>query len=120
MSMTQYGGGMKTERRDTPRIPITLEAILSFNNINYQSSITRDISLDGVFVETRRLPPIDNVATELAIKIPTDGRDKYHRFHAQIVRHTGHGVGCSFDMVDTDAYAALLDLVFSRQRRGAI
>lgn len=109
---------MKSERRDTPRIPITLDAILDYNNQNYQHSITRDISLDGVFVESKeaRLPKRGTL--ELAIKLPADGTPRYHRFHAQVVRITNNGAGLLFDRVDTDSYAALLDLVFSRQGRG--
>lgn len=109
---------MKTERRDTPRIPIALEAILNFNNQNYQQSVTRDISLDGCFIETAAQPPARKGPMELAIKLPTEGTQKYHRFQAQVVRITPTGAGLLFDKVDTDAYAALLDLVFSRQGRG--
>lgn len=109
---------MKTERRDTPRIPIALEAILNFSNQNYQQSVTRDISLDGCFVETPVHPPARKGPLELAIKLPTEGTPKYHRFQAQVVRVTPTGAALVFDKVDTDAYAALLDLVFSRQGRG--
>lgn len=109
---------MKSERRDTPRIPITLDAILDYNNQNYQHSITRDISLDGVFVESKETRLPKRGALELAIKLPADGMSKYHRFHAQVVRVTNNGAGLLFDRVDTDSYAALLDLVFSRQGRG--
>jgi len=109
---------MKSERRDTPRIPIALETILNYNNQSYEHSTTRDISLDGAFIESKaaRLPK--RGALELAIKLPVEGAPKYHRFHAQVVRVTNNGAGLLFDRVDTDSYAALLDLVFSRQGRG--
>lgn len=108
---------LKTERRDTPRIPIALEAVLHYNNQSFRQSLTRDISLDGVFVETPTvLPKKSNI--ELAIQLPTEGRPQYHRFQAQVVRVTDGGAGLLFDKVETDAYAALLDLVFSRQGRG--
>lgn len=109
---------MKSERRDTPRIPITLDTILNYNNQNYQHSTTRDISLDGAFVATNNGKPLKKGLLELAIKLPTEGLPKYHRFHAQVVRATETGAALLFDRVDTDSYAALLDLVFSRQGRG--
>lgn len=108
---------MKSERRDTPRIPITLDTIVNYNNQNFQHSTTRDISLDGAFVESKTGLPKKGTM-ELAIKLPVEGRPKYHRFHAQVVRVTEKGAGLVFDRVDTDSYAALLDLVFSRQGRG--
>jgi hypothetical protein len=109
---------MKSERRDTPRIPITLDTILNYNNQNYQHSTTRDISLDGAFIETKSDTAPKKGTMELAIKLPVEGAPKYHRFHAQIVRTTDNGAALLFDKVDTDSYAALLDLVFSRQGRG--
>ena len=109
--------GRKTERRDTPRIPITLDAVLHYNNQSFRHSLTRDISLDGAFIETPvGLSKKGNV--ELAIQLPTEGKQQYHRFQAQVVRVADGGAGLVFDKVDTDAYAALLDLVFSRQGRG--
>ncbi len=109
---------MKSERRDTPRIPITLDTILNYSNNEYQHSITRDISLDGAFIDTKGSGPPSKGLLELAIKLPTNGMPKYHRFHGEIVRTTGNGAALLFDRVETDSYAALLDLVFSRQGRG--
>lgn len=109
---------MNAERRDTPRVPIALDTIVNFNSRNYRHSTTRNISLDGVFIESKNggLPRKGTV--DLAIKLPAEGTNKYHRFHAQIIRSTRYGAGLLFDRVDTDAYAALLDFVFSRQPRG--
>lgn len=109
---------MKSERRDTPRIPITLDAILNYNNPEYQQSVTRDISLDGAFIRTQESTVLKKGAVDLAIKLPTDGAPKYHRFHAQVVRVTTNGAALLFEKIDSDSYAALLDLVFSRQGRG--
>lgn len=109
---------MKNERRDTQRIPITLDTILNYNNQHFQHASTRDISLDGAFVESKSGSLTKKGTMELAIKLPGEGAAKYHRFHAQVVRVANNGAGLLFDRVDTDAYAALLDLVFSRQGRG--
>ena len=109
---------MRPERRDTPRIAVTLEVMLRHDRFGFQPFRTRDISLDGVFVETGQLPIAQNSTVDLAIKLPTDGAQKVHRFHAQTVHVSRDGVGLSFDQVNSDGYAALLDLVFSRQPRG--
>ena len=109
---------MKTERRDTPRIPIALEAVLQFQDQNYRRSVTRDISLDGAFVETRDIDLTRKDQLDLSIRLPTDGEAHYHRFHAHVVRVTETGAALAFDKTETAAYEALLDLVFSRQGRG--
>lgn len=107
----------KSERRDTPRIPIALDTVLHYNNQSFRHSLTRDISLDGAFVETREALTKKG-SLELAISLPTDGKPQFHRFQAQVVRVADGGAGLMFDKVGTEAYAALLDLVFSRQGRG--
>jgi hypothetical protein len=109
---------MKTERRDTLRVPIALDAMLKFNQQGFQLYQTRDISLDGVFVETGPVRLPKKSPLELALKIPADGQNKIHRFRAQVKRLTPHGAGLVFDRADTDAYAALLHLVFSSQPKG--
>ena len=107
---------MKPERRDTPRIPIAIEAIVSTSKSGYQRTVTRDVSLDGALIATgkqkvgRRNKPV-----EIALKLPYDGEEKFHRFHAQVVRTAGGGTGLLFEGVDSEAYAALMNLVFSRQ-----
>ena len=80
---------------------------------------TRDISLDGVFIEARgdALPKRDRF--ELAMKLPEGGGHKVYRFQAQVTRITREGAALSFDAVDSDAYAALMNLVFSQSPRGS-
>ncbi|MBI3899446.1 MAG: PilZ domain-containing protein [Gammaproteobacteria bacterium] len=109
---------MKTERRDTPRIAISLDALLSREAENYQRSVTRDISLDGAFIEAAGRQFVQKDRLELAIRLPSDGAAHYHRFRGQVVRVVNGGAGIAFDRVDTESYEALLDLVFSRQGRG--
>ncbi len=109
---------MKSERRDTPRIAIALEAMLNHDNAGFQRCHTRDISLDGAFVETSQTGVGGQALVDLAIKIPGFGEQRVHRFRAQVIRATAKGLGLVFDQVNTDGYAALLDLVYSRQPRG--
>jgi c-di-GMP-binding flagellar brake protein YcgR len=109
---------MKTERRDTPRISIALETLLQYHDQNYRRSVTRDISLDGAFVETRPNSLAKKDQLDVAIRLPSDGESHYHRFHARVVRVTETGAALAFDKTETEAYEALLDLVFSRQGRG--
>jgi c-di-GMP-binding flagellar brake protein YcgR len=113
------GETMKNERRDTPRIPIALETVLTPRDQNYRRVLTRNISLDGAFIETNN-GTFDRKQqrVEIAIRLAGTEESRFHRFEAQVVRVTEKGAGVSFDKIDTDAYAALLDFVFSRQGRG--
>jgi c-di-GMP-binding flagellar brake protein YcgR len=104
----------KTERRDTQRVAIALEAILHYHDRDFLHAVTRDISLDGVFVQA----PVASLRagpTDIAIRLPADNGPKFHRFRAQVVHSGRRGAGFAFDSVETDAYEALLRLIFSRQ-----
>jgi hypothetical protein len=103
---------MKLDRRDTPRIPIALEALLLSGQNGLKRVRTRDISLDGVFVLTPGMRPADG-PIDMAIRLPGDGAPRYHRFVAKPVRVESAGAGFAFESTDSDAYAALLGLMFT-------
>lgn len=108
---------MKNERRDTARVPIELEVMLNPDTQGYQLFRTRDVSLEGVFVEPAA-KLVKNATVQLAIKLTSDGRTQVHRVRARVVRVTPHGAGLAFDDVDTGTYAALLELVFAQLPKG--
>jgi hypothetical protein len=111
---------LEAERRDTPRVPIALEAILNYNNRDYQHLVTRDISLDGVFIHTPPDTTLQKGAIDIAIGLPGSSQKKFHRFSAKLVYVTRHGAGFTFDQaIEPDAYEALLELVFARRPGGA-
>jgi len=107
------------ERRDTPRVPLALDAMVKISDRPFQMHRTRDVSLDGVFVEIgpHRLAPQDLL--EVALKIPSSGGPQIYRFSARIARVAPLGVGMVFDHVNTESYAALLDVVFATQPKGS-
>lgn len=108
----------KSERRDTPRLPITLDAMVKMGDRPFQMFRTRDLSLDGAFVETgpHRLAPKEKL--QVALKIPHGGTPQIYRFGARVTRMAPQGVGMVFDHVNTESYAALLDFVFSARPHG--
>jgi hypothetical protein len=109
---------MNTERRDTPRIPAALETIINFNSTDYRPARTRDISLDGVFIEGSQHTVNERDHVDIAIRLPASGQSRFHRFQAKVIRTNRQGAGFVFDEVETDSYAALLEYVFGQQGRG--
>ena len=109
----------KTERRDTPRVPIALDAMVKLGDRPYQMFQTRDLSLDGAFVETGPHRVGSKERLQVALKISVGGAPQIYRFDARVTRIAPQGVGMVFDHVNTESYAALLDFVFSAQPRGS-
>src|SRR5688572_2529519 len=94
----------RTERRDTPRIPIAIDAMVRPEGHPFQLFQTRDISLDGAFIEmdTHRIKP--KTTLEVALKIPSGNTKQIYRFSAHATRAVPYGVAMVFDHVNTESY----------------
>jgi hypothetical protein len=75
---------------------------------------TRDLSLDGVFVETGgEVLPQDSFV-DVGFLVYCDGEIRRPRLPARIVRVQRDGLGLSFRYPDYNNYAALVDLLYGR------
>lgn len=108
---------MKPERRDTPRIAVTLEVMYNPDNTGFKRGVARNVSLDGVYLDVGQHAVPKRSAVDLAIKLDSAGGTKIYRFHAMAVHANAQGVGLMFDRVSTDGYSALFDLVYAREPR---
>jgi hypothetical protein len=105
--------GAMSERRDSQRVPVALDAVL-----NYQAQVMictiRDISLNGAFIEgTPDGLPYFNAPVELGLTLTSAGETKQHRIPAKIRRIANNGVGLTFGDVGMDAYFSLVNLVYN-------
>lgn len=100
-------------------MPIALDAMVKMGDRPFQMFRTRDVSLDGTFVETGPHRVVSKDRIQVALKIPLGGAPQIYRFDARVTRVAPQGIGMVFDHVNTESYAALLDFVFSTQPRGS-
>jgi len=102
---------MVTEKRETPRMPVVLDAMLNYRATAVMCTV-RDISLGGAFVEAtpEDLPYSGNI--ELGISVNNNGASKYYRLPGKICRVTDGGAGIRFDGEGPEAYFSLVDLVY--------
>ncbi len=107
---------MSSERRDAPRIPYSLEAVINGGGRSLQPCKTRDISLNGVFVQTHGAKPYPTGPVELMVKMPSSKARPMRRFHAQVVHATNDGVGLLFDHTNSEGYIPLIKLVFAKPK----
>jgi hypothetical protein len=100
------------ERRRSQRILFTSTAILRYGEkLSLEAKVdTRDISLQGIFLETGNLLPI---STPCAIEIHLIGATSTMDFHAQgvVQRHESNGMAIAFTHLDPDSYLHILNLV---------
>ena len=105
---------MKTanERRLGPRKRLTLEGMINHSRHGLQRCQTRDISLEGAFVQTDAIPLRRYARIDLILKIPANGRAKHYRVRARVSNVEKHGATLIFRNLDEQTYTALVDLLY--------
>lgn len=103
----------QTERRENRRIPIAIETSLHYGSIRLLNCNTRDLSLDGVFVETGGEVLPQDAFVDVALVVLRDGEIRRPRLPAKVVRVQHDGLGLSFRYPDYNGYTALVDLVYA-------
>jgi len=103
---------MTNERRECPRLPVTIDAVLSCQTSTLVCTI-RDISLNGAFIEAHPEEIPYNGAVELGVTVTANGENSYHRLPATITRVSDKGAGISFGDIGQETYFSLVDLVYA-------
>ena len=95
------------EKRRSPRRPLRLDVFLHYPSVGIIRGWTRDLSLEGMFVEIQgpfRVPR----GAELRVSIPLErGLGGAYDFCARVVHSQGDGVGLVLYSADVEAMRAL-------------
>ncbi|MBI3898000.1 MAG: PilZ domain-containing protein [Gammaproteobacteria bacterium] len=101
---------MTTERRESPRVPVTLDVVLN-HHANSVICTTRDISVGGAFIEAERDMLPHGGTVELGLSLPASRDQQYVRLPAVIQRVTDEGAAVTFGDVGRDVYFQLVDFM---------
>jgi hypothetical protein len=100
------------EKRWSMRKPITLDVVLHHGTVGVMKCKTRDISLEGMFIETDRpLLPIDD-PIHLDFILQNDN-NKLHHIRAKVVRTSDTGMGVMFREFNPRVSQFLRDVQYS-------
>ncbi len=102
---------MNAERRENPRLPVALEVALYYNSLMLLDCRTRDISLEGVYVDTGGQALPQNAAVDLALSLQIGEEMRYHRLPAEVMRIDDEGIGLMFRYPDYSSFNALVSLL---------
>jgi hypothetical protein len=92
---------------------VVLHAIVKIAGRPFQTFRTRDLSLEGAFIEIKphRLTLRERI--EVAIKMSVNGASSVYRFDAHVARVAPNGVALRFERINSQSYAALLECVLN-------
>jgi hypothetical protein len=91
---------------------MTLEVIVDDRRFGLQRCQTRDVSLEGLFVETKHSPLRKRAMVDLVLKIPVNDKTKRHRVQARVANTRKDGARLIFRNLHEKAYTALVDLLY--------
>ena len=91
---------MPIEHRRSTRRPATFDAILSYPPLGLLRTKVRDISLEGMFVETGSITLHANTPVEVTVGLREGSTREVYRLRAFVVRVTRDGAGLMFRDLD--------------------
>ncbi|MCG6974937.1 MAG: PilZ domain-containing protein [Acidiferrobacterales bacterium] len=95
---------MQPERRWSSRRPIALNVALYYNRIGLLPCKTRDMSTEGMFVQTRHVSLSEGITVDAVLTDQGSFPGHQLRLPAKIVRVNFDGVGLRFHNFDIDTY----------------
>lgn len=106
------------EQRWSQRKPLHMPVRLHYDPVGDIEGTTRDISLEGMFVETGgiRIPPKSQI--EVCFETEDNGRRVEHRVPAVAIHGSSDGVGLMLHHVDYENFYALRRLITSGETDG--
>lgn len=97
---------MAPEKRRHPRLPIALDVFLEYPPLGMVRGTTRNVSLEGMFVETGHFTVPRGATVQVALPLER-GLAGTYRFRARVVHSRPGGVGLVLHSAEIDAMRAL-------------
>jgi len=104
---------MVDNRRESPRVNLERDVMLSGGYMSPQFSQTRDISAEGAFVVLGENSLVFGTKVEMALSIQGEKGNSVYKIPARVMRVTEDGVGLRFEGLDVDAYSVVLGLLYA-------
>jgi len=102
---------MNAERRENPRLPVALDVALYYNSLMLLDCRTRDISLEGAYIDTGGQALPQNAAIDLALSLQIGEEIRHHRLPAEVMRVDNNGIGLMFRYPDYTSFNALVNFL---------
>ena len=102
---------MEKDRRWSRRKTLPIDVALYYSGLGLLRCKIRDISMDGVFIETGRIVLSHATTLELVFTARAPKHSGYRRLSAKIARVGHDGAGLAFTNIDEDSYHFLRELL---------
>jgi hypothetical protein len=101
------GRAVMMEKRWSTRVPVNLDVALRYDALGILRGRARDLSLEGMFIDTGRVMLPYHAALEINFAMPDGDHRRLHAVPAVVVRTSNGGVGAMFRNIPVDTARAL-------------
>lgn len=99
------------EKRWAARRPVQIRVELRYKDMELVNCRTRDISLNGAFVEVQEMQPAVSAPVELVFRLGEPGQYTRYKVPAKVARSTGEGIGVMFEELDVSSFRSLREVL---------
>jgi len=99
------------EKRWAARRPVHVSVDLQYKDVEVVDCQTRDISLNGAFVEVKQLQPTVNANIDLVFRLGDPGHYTKYKVPGKVARLTGDGIGVTFGETNISSFRSLRQLL---------
>ena len=99
------------EKRWAVRRPLRISVDIRYRDMEVINCQTRDVSLNGAFVELEHLQPSLDTAVDLVFRLGEPGQFTKYKVPAKVARATGEGIGVMFDEMDISSFRTLREVL---------
>ncbi len=103
------------EHRWSPRKAVKMDVFINYRPLGLVRGETRDISLEGMFVETGRIALPKNEAVDISFTLQHEKEAGVHHLGAYVVHSSDKGVGLMFRDFQSSVFRALEDVIFDNE-----
>ena len=99
------------EKRWAARRPVKISVDLRYKDMEVVNCQTRDISLNGAFIEVHQLQPTVDAPIDLIFRLGDPGRYTKYKVPGKVARATGEGIGVMFEELDISSFRSLREII---------
>ena len=97
------------DRRSFSRVDFRVSALLQAEGVAIKGEVT-DVSLHGVYMETREVLPV-GTPVEITIYLSSTTEPVVINVKGTVARLVPGGIGCAFDKMDVESFAHLRSII---------
>lgn len=102
------------DQRWSTRIPIDLDVLLDYPSLGLIRGRARDISLEGMFIETGQIALAADEALAVAFVLDSGQHKKPYNLKAKVVHTANRGAGVVFHNIDAEAAQCIKKILHDR------